>query len=258
MKLHFYKYQGAGNDFVIIDNRDGAVSLSEKQIARLCDRRFGIGGDGLMMLESSKSGHDFDMFYTNSDGRPSSMCGNGGRCLVRFAYDRGLHSSSYRFNAVDGLHEAEIDGQWVRLKMNDVSRIEKAGENCVLNTGSPHFIKAVSDVRALDVFHEGRAVRYSDRFRSEGINVNFVEAMGDRIYVRTYERGVEAETYSCGTGVTAAALVFAHNANGFNHVDVETLGGRLAVEFNKTGEHSFENIWLCGPAEYVFEGELEV
>jgi diaminopimelate epimerase len=257
VKLTFYKYHGTGNDFVIIDNRDGLITLSEKQIAFICDRRFGIGGDGLMMLQS-RAGYDFEMFYSNSDGRPSSMCGNGGRCLVRFAFDRGFQKNIYRFIAVDGEHEAEIKGEWVNLKMNDVDKIENYHSNCVLNTGSPHFIKSVTDVRSLNVFEEGRRIRYSEHFKVEGINVNFVEQFNDRIYVRTYERGVEDETFSCGTGVTAAALVFAHNSNGFNHVDVETRGGKLAVEFDKIGEHSFQNVWLCGPATFVFQGEITI
>jgi len=256
LRLQFFKYQGTGNDFIIFDNREGKISLTEKQIARLCDRRFGVGADGLMMLQLKK-GYDFDMFYSNSDGKPSSMCGNGGRCLVRFAHDMGIHKVEYLFSAVDGDHEADIEDDWINLKMNDVNKIENYHSNCILNTGSPHFVKPVGDVRAVDVFEEGRRIRYSDHFKAEGINVNFVEQTGDSIYVRTYERGVENETLSCGTGVTASALVFAHNENGFNHVSVETPGGKLAVEFDKTGDHNFTNIWLCGPAEFVFRGEID-
>ncbi|SJZ53005.1 diaminopimelate epimerase [Sediminibacterium ginsengisoli] len=256
MTYTFYKYQGTGNDFIIMDNRDGNISLTEEQVKHLCDRRFGIGADGLMLL-NTLPGYDFEMIYYNSDGRPSSMCGNGGRCLTRFAYEMGIHCSRYRFMAVDGEHEAELaDHGWIRLKMKDVDDIEDRRGDAVLNTGSPHYIKPVTDVMALDVYKEGRAIRYNREFESAGINVNFVENDNNRIIVRTYERGVEDETYSCGTGVTASALVFAHNDNGFNRVEVKTKGGHLAVEFDKTGESSFRNIWLCGPATFVFKGEI--
>lgn len=259
MKLIFYKYQGTGNDFVIIDNRNGAVSLTNEQVKFLCDRRFGIGADGLMLL-NSLSGYDFEMTYYNADGRESSMCGNGGRCLTRFAFDIGIHKDKYLFQAVDGMHEAELgEHGWIRLKMQDVDSVREYHSDMILNTGSPHYVKTVNNVMAHNVFKEGRDIRYSKDFEAEGINVNFVENDDDKkIIVRTYERGVEDETYSCGTGVTASALVFAHNDNGFNRIEVETLGGHLAVEFDKTGEQSFENIWLCGPATFVFKGEIEI
>jgi diaminopimelate epimerase len=256
VKLNFYKYHGTGNDFVIIDNRDGSIMLTEKQIALLCDRRFGIGADGLMMLQL-KDGYDFQMYYVNSDGKPSSMCGNGSRCLVQFAHDVGLKKQHYRFLAVDGEHEAEFsDTGWVRVKMNDVSSIKTIDNISILNTGSPHFIKPVNNVASLDVFSEGRNIRYSERFKEEGINVNFVEQKPDGIFVRTYERGVEDETFSCGTGVTAAALAFSPKHDGRHRIDIETKGGKLAVEFEKTGEFAFQNIWLCGPATFVFKGEI--
>ncbi|NCT95013.1 MAG: diaminopimelate epimerase [Chitinophagaceae bacterium] len=259
MQYKFYKYQGTGNDFVIMDNRAGQLVLSEQQVKHLCDRRFGIGADGLMLL-NSLDGYDFDMKYYNADGRESSMCGNGGRCLTRFAYDRGIHRSTYRFMAVDGEHEAELEEHtgWIRLRMKNVTGIEEYHGDSVLDTGSPHYVKSVPDVMALNVFREGRDIRYSKHFEEAGINVNFVEGNDRNIIVRTYERGVEDETYSCGTGVTAAALVFAHNEMGFNRVEVKTLGGHLAVEFDKTGNESFENIWLCGPATFVFEGNIEL
>ncbi len=258
MNLHFYKYQGTGNDFVIIDNRDGKVSLTEAQVNHICHRRFGIGADGLMLL-NSKPGYDFEMKYYNADGRESTMCGNGGRCLVKFAYHRGIRRSLFKFIAVDGDHEATIqDNGWVNLKMTDVNKIEQYYDAFVLNTGSPHYVVAVDDIKGTPVFEEGKKIRYSEKFGKQGINVNFVEAKDWQISVRTYERGVEDETYSCGTGVTASALVFAHNDNGFNRVEVETLGGHLAVEFNKNGDNHFDNIWLCGPADFVFEGELTV
>lgn len=260
MQLEFYKYQGTGNDFVIIDNAKNEIELSKEQVRFLCNRRFGVGGDGLMLM-NSRSGYDFRMIYYNADGNLSSMCGNGGRCLVKFAADRGLRKSKYLFTAIDGEHEAHIeDNGWVHLKMKDVDGVENASfSDFVLDTGSPHYVKPVSNVWGLDVVKDGRDIRYSKRFADKGINVNFVElAFDESIAVRTYERGVEDETLSCGTGVTASALMFAHNENGFNHVNVKTPGGNLAVEFDKTGESSFENIWLCGSATFVFKGEIEV
>ena len=245
MKLEFFKYQGTGNDFVILDNRDNKYDgLTTKQVNHICDRRFGIGADGLMLL-SKKEGYDFEMVYFNADGNQSSMCGNGGRCLVKFAYHMGIHKTTYRFIATDGEHIA--------------NKVEQHSSYAVLNTGSPHFIKFSNNVKDIDVHETGREIRYSATFKEKGINVNFVESLDeDSIFVRTYERGVEDETMSCGTGVTAAALVSAHNEKGFNRVEVKTPGGHLSVEFDKVDEDHFENIWLCGPAEFVFKGEVEV
>lgn len=257
--LFFYKYQGTGNDFVIIDGRDGYPALTTEQIHFICDRRFGIGADGFMIL-LNREGYDFEMKYYNADGREGSMCGNGGRCLVRFAYDRGIHRSTYKFIAIDGEHLAEIDENgWVRLKMNDVSKVEELNGEFVLNTGSPHYVSFVNDLKEYNVADEGRAIRNNDRFHKEGINVNFIEHLDNHtIFVRTFERGVEDETWSCGTGVTASALMSAHNEKGFNQVNVKTLGGNLAVEFDRLGDHEFENIWLCGPATFVFKGSIEL
>jgi len=257
MEIEFCKYQGTGNDFIILDNRDGQVpELDTKQVSLLCDRRFGIGADGLMLM-NRKEGYDFEMIYFNADGKPGSMCGNGGRCMVRFAMDRGIHKTSYHFMAIDGEHEAEIEhaNNHVRLKMQNVYEVEDHATYAVLNTGSPHFVKFASNVSAIDVVETGRDIRYSKAFAAEGINVNFVETVDeDGIFVRTYERGVEDETLSCGTGVTASALMSAHNAKGFNRVEVRTPGGNLSVEFNKISDQHFEDIWLCGPAEFVFKG----
>lgn len=260
MKIHFFKYQGTGNDFVILDNRQGTYSnLTVEQIKFLCDRRFGVGSDGLMMLQE-KAGYDFEMKYYNSDGREGSMCGNGGRCLVKFAQHAGIKKEMYHFIASDGEHEAEIDFDGiVSLKMKDVKGIEEYNGDSVLDTGSPHYVKIVSNVKELDVFKKGREVRYNDDFAEKGINVNFVQNKDDdEIIVRTYERGVEDETYSCGTGVTAAALVCYHNENGYNDVTVFTKGGKLTVEYDKTDEATFSNIWLCGPAEKVYEGDIAI
>ena len=258
--LSFYKYQGTGNDFIILDNRLGLYNnITAKQVVHLCSRKFGIGADGLMLM-NTKEGFDFEMIYYNADGNTSTMCGNGGRCMIRFAYHMGLHNYTYRFLAVDGIHEGEIDlNNIIRLKMSNVSSVTFQNSHAVLNTGSPHFVKFVHDIMNVDVVETGRNIRESKPYFEEGINVNFVESMDDdAIYVRTYERGVEDETMSCGTGVTAAALVSAHNSRGFNRVEVRTPGGKLSVEFDKISETEFQDIWLCGPAELVFKGELEL
>lgn len=259
MNLVFYKYHGTGNDFIIIDNRQNKIELNKEQVRKMCTRRFGIGADGLMMM-NSMPGYDFKMIYYNADGNLSSMCGNGGRCIIQFAYDIGLRKTEYLFSAIDGEHKAVIeDSGWIDLNMKDVDSVETSFSDFILDTGSPHYVKTVTNVWDVDVVRQGREIRYSKRFADKGINVNFVQNNEDgNISVRTYERGVEDETLSCGTGITAAALVFAHNDNGFNHVLVKTSGGNLAVEFDKTGETSFKNIWLCGPATFVFKGEIEV
>ena len=260
MKLNFYKYQGTGNDFIIIDNRNGQFTeFTTKQVQHICDRRFGIGADGLMLM-NNKEDYDFEMKYYNADGKLGSLCGNGSRCMIRFAYHMGIHKYTYHFLAADGPHEAEIDNHnLIRVKMNDVTDIKEHSSFTLLNTGSPHLVKFVNDVMNVDVVETGRDIRNSKNYAEEGINVNFVESVDDdKIFVRTYERGVEDETLSCGTGVTAAALMSAHNPRGFNRVEVKTHGGSLSVEFNKTADNHFENIWLCGPAELVFTGEMEL
>lgn len=259
MSIHFYKYHGTGNDFVILDNRKAQYQLTRKQVSCLCDRHFGIGADGLMLL-NTLPGYDFEMKYYNCDGRESSMCGNGGRCLVKFAADMGIRKSTYRFMAIDGVHEASLEGGGrVALKMNDVDGIESGYNWHVLDTGSPHYVEMVDNVMSYDVYERGRCIRYSEDFKEAGINVNFVQQTEepDKIIVRTYERGVEDETWSCGTGVTAAALVCCHNENGFNHVDVKTKGGLLSVEYERHGG-SYNNVWLIGPAVKVFEGEIDI
>lgn len=260
MNLTFYKYHGTGNDFIIIDNRNNGINLNKAQVKFLCNRRFGIGADGLMLM-SNKPTYDFKMVYYNADGNEGSMCGNGGRCMIKFAYDMGLHKPEYYFCAVDGDHKAAIENNgWIDLNMKDVDKVEDISfSDFILDTGSPHYVKPVSNVWDVDVVKEGHDIRYSKPFKDKGINVNFVELDEEaNITVRTYERGVEDETLSCGTGVTASALVFAHNDNGFNRINVKTPGGNLAVEFDKTENSSFKNIWLCGPAIFVFKGEVEV
>ncbi|WP_295123443.1 diaminopimelate epimerase [uncultured Chitinophaga sp.] len=259
MNIHFYKYQGTGNDFVIMDNRDGAYdALTNEQVNFLCDRRFGIGADGLMLL-NKHSGYDFEMKYYNADGKPGSMCGNGGRCLTAFSRKMGIEGEKVKFIASDGPHEATIrENGWVELKMQDVDWVEAGPLYYYLNTGSPHFIKPVEDVQNIDVYTEGRGIRYNERFAEVGTNVNFVQQLDKGIFVRTYERGVEDETYSCGTGVTAAALTAAGAEQQDYTIPVQTLGGPLEVRFTKSGERSFQNIWLCGPATLVFEGHINI
>ncbi|MEP6627523.1 MAG: diaminopimelate epimerase [Ginsengibacter sp.] len=260
MKIEFYKYQGTGNDFILLDNRGGTyTTITNEQVKFLCDRHFGIGADGLMLL-NNKEGYDFEMIYYNSDGKPGSMCGNGGRCIVKFAWMLGIKKKEYRFLATDGAHEAEVDlEKEVSLKMSDVTDVDFALNSFLLNTGSPHYVVYVKDVQAVDVVGEGRKIRNSKDFVEEGVNVNFVQIISDdEIYVRTYERGVEDETLSCGTGVTASALVSAHNDKGFNRVEVKTIGGRLNVEFEKNSETEFTNIWLSGPALQVFSGTINL
>lgn len=258
MEIQFYKYQGTGNDFVILDNRTGLYDqLTEETIHFLCHRRFGIGADGLMLL-NSRDGYDFEMKYYNADGNESTMCGNGGRCLVMFAYHMGIVRTTYHFIAIDGEHEAEIDTRGlVRLKMQDVHQVEEKNGRYILNTGSPHYVQIVNAVEEINVFEKGRELRNREEFMPGGINVNFVELKEEHeISVRTYERGVEDETLSCGTGVTACALVNFHNEQGFNEVTVNTRGGKLSVEFDRNTDGSYTNVWLRGPATKVFTGTI--
>jgi len=256
--IPFHKYQGAGNDFVMVDNRSGVFpdAADVALIARLCDRRFGIGADGLILLENAP-GFDFRMVYFNADGRESSMCGNGGRCIVAFANYLGIIGGQCRFIAIDGPHEARLTApDWVELKMSDVAAVtQTANGDYVLNTGSPHYVQFVEHLDGLAVAEQGRNIRYSETFRAEGINVNFVESTGAGIAVATYERGVEDETLSCGTGVTAAAIAwYLKNSKAENtDVPIETKGGALRVRFKPVGSR-FEEVWLCGPAVQVFEG----
>lgn len=259
MQIQFSKYQGTGNDFILLDNRDGRYSsLTQEQVAWLCHRRFGIGADGLMLVEQ-QVGVDFNMVYYNSDGRTSSMCGNGGRCITAFAKQLGIVQERTLFHAIDGLHDATIQGNFVSLKMIDVKSIESYQGDYILHTGSPHYVKLVDDVHSIDVVAMGRQIRNSERFKEAGINVNFVEVRDESIVVRTYERGVEDETYSCGTGVVASSLVASsYRLDGAARVACSTLGGDLAVSYEGTTNEGFSNIWLHGKAEKVFEGVIEL
>lgn len=261
-QIKFYKYQGTGNDFVMIDNRDLEFPKSTEFIEQLCDRRFGIGGDGLILLENDDTPtlkgdekSDFKMVYYNSDGNESTMCGNGGRCIVAFAHFLDIFEDKTTFDAIDGLHKAEIKNGIVKLKMIDVKNISTDGNDFVLNTGSPHYVKYVEMLNNYNVFKNGNEIRNSETYKKEGINVNFVETVSDKeLFVRTYERGVEDETYSCGTGVTAAALTFM-DKNNQTSVAVKVLGGHLKVYAEKNGE-GFSDIWLEGPANQVFKGDI--
>lgn len=262
MEIKFYKYQGAGNDFVIIDQRKEQYLTPDDrtQISRFCDRRFGIGADGLMCIESSKH-HAFRMVYFNSDGRESTMCGNGGRCIVALAARLGIfQGNKCGFEAIDGYHEATIlnDGR-VSLKMKDVGAIHRLDEAYTLDTGSPHFVEMVTDLDQTDVVADGRAIRYDDLFMPEGINVNFVEKKNGVLYIRTYERGVEDETYACGTGVVAASLVASLKDDVFakNEYIVKAKGGDLSVSFERFYDQ-FRNIVLTGPAEFVYKGTIQL
>ena len=258
MEIQFSKYQGTGNDFVIIDNRDGSIALSNAQIAFLCDRRFGVGSDGLIMLGTA-IGYDFSMSYYNADGTEGSMCGNGARCLVQFAHDHGIVKEKYFFIAIDGPHEATIEKNgWIHLKMSDVNAVEVGDHFFVTNTGSPHYVQLINGVEKFDVFTAGKAIRYNERFKAEGVNVNFIEFHNDHLFVRTYERGVENETYSCGTGITASAITTHLNKLGEHRVSIKTIGGALAVSFNNLGGGHFNHIWLQGPGTFVYSASINL
>ncbi|MES2456623.1 MAG: diaminopimelate epimerase [Bacteroidota bacterium] len=261
MDIQFFKYQGTGNDFILIDHRGSPLQdINYDMIKTLCDRRFGIGGDGLMFLTTHES-YDFEMHYFNADGRPGSMCGNGGRCIVAFAKFLGVIDRETKFLAVDGPHYAKISesGEWVDLQMIDIDTINRDGEAYVLNTGSPHYVIEQEDLKSFDVYRTGKAIRNNGTYAEKGINVNFVEDQGDHLFVRTFERGVEDETYACGTGVTAVALAMAQHKQQSGHIEtpVKVLGGDLKITFDYDGSR-FTDVFLCGPAKQVFEGRLSI
>ncbi len=258
MDYTFYKYHGTGNDFILIDDRDSTFPQYDvKLIAGLCQRRFGIGADGLILLQSHQE-VDFKMVYFNSDGSESTMCGNGGRCLVQFAYDLNIIGENTLFEAIDGMHSAIVheDGT-VALHMIDTENSKNSEKGFFIDTGSPHHVEFVEKTEGYPVFETGRKYR-NEIYGAEGANINFVEMTGDEISVRTYERGVEDETYSCGTGVTAAALVaFQQKGMSANPMKVKTLGGELSVSF-EVSEDGFKNVILRGPATFVFDGQFSV
>lgn len=260
MLLTFYKYQGTGNDFIMVDNRLNSFPKENTQlIEQLCHRRFGIGADGLILLENHTT-YDFKMVYFNSDGNESSMCGNGGRCLVAFAKQLGIIEATAEFEAVDGYHYAKIIGDdLVSLQMKDVDSIAVHQDYSFLNTGSPHHVQIVSNLKNLDVKTEGAKIRYSDLYGKAGSNINFVHQLENDIFaVRTYERGVEDETLSCGTGATAVAIAMHHvGKTKSNSINLQVEGGKLSVQF-KENNGVYSDVFLVGPATFVFEGTIDL
>lgn len=258
MTYAFYKYQGTGNDFVMIDNRQNTFNKKDTELVNfLCDRRFGIGADGLILLENHPE-YNFKMVYYNADGNQSSMCGNGGRCLTAFAKHLGVIDNKATFEAIDGLHHAIIEDDLIKLQMQNVANIEAYNSHLFLDTGSPHHVQFENKLDALDVKTKGSKIRYGNPYNETGANVNFVEKINaDTFSVRTYERGVEDETLSCGTGVTAVALAMHFNKETDGKlVNLKTKGGTLQVSFNTEG-NAYNNIWLIGPAKLVFKGEIK-
>ncbi|MCE7993892.1 MAG: diaminopimelate epimerase [Roseivirga sp.] len=255
-QIQFQKYQGTGNDFVMIDNRNSVFDRNDlKTVEKLCDRKFGIGADGVILI-GNDTDSDFEMVYFNPDGS-QSLCGNGSRCAVMFAHSLGIIAEKTRFLAIDGIHEAEIKNDQVHLLMHDVNDFQEYEKDFVIDTGSPHYIRYVSSVQEVDPIETGRSIRYSETYKAEGINVNFVEQIDDNhVAIRTYERGVEGETLSCGTGCAAAALSLGLKGAA-SPVTLEAMGGRLQVAFEQEG-NTFKNIYLIGPAKMVFEGTVTV
>jgi diaminopimelate epimerase len=257
MKIEFYKYQGTGNDFVMIDNRQGLFDKNDtERIAHLCDRRFGVGADGLILLENHPKA-DFKMVYYNADGNQSTMCGNGGRCITAFAHYLGIIKNKATFEAIDGLHHSIIEDDLIKLQMQDVKTIETHDTHVFLNTGSPHHVQLDSDLELLDIKFVGSRIRYGAPYFKEGSNVDFVKKLTEEsFFVRTYERGVEDETLSCGTGVTAVALAMNYiGETEKNLITLHTQGGQLRVAFEKKGD-GYSDIWLIGPATQVFKGTI--
>lgn len=256
MVFSFDKYQGTGNDFVMIDNRDLSIRRDASEwVSGICHRRFGVGADGLILLQPHPEG-DFEMVYFNADGKEGTMCGNGGRCVIAFAEACGIVKDRYRFLAADGWHEGYMDGEDVALLMGDVANVHAVDGAWQTDTGSPHYVQFTNGVAELDVHNLGRTIRHNEMYREKGINVNFAEHKEGGLFVRTFERGVEAETFSCGTGVTAVALADAMERalpDGQHMVTVHTPGGVLEVAFTRKGD-SFTDIWLKGPAMFVFSG----
>ncbi|MGD1841951.1 MAG: diaminopimelate epimerase [Thermonemataceae bacterium] len=255
--LSFHKYHGTGNDFIMIDNRETHYNLTQETIAAMCHRRFGIGADGLILLQDVAA-YDFQMVYYNANGTEGSMCGNGGRCTVQFAKDLGLIDQQAHFLAVDGSHQASLKEGLIHLKMQNVKEIASCPDYFFVDTGSPHYVAWVDDLPQYDVFKEGKAIRNNEHFKEEGTNVNFIEKVdAHTLQVRTYERGVEDETYSCGTGVTAAALVYSLQ-DVPSPIHIQTKGGKLQVSFQQDSPHVFSEIYLIGPAQKVFEGTYNI
>mgnify|MGYP001278432561 CR=1 FL=1 len=257
MRITFTKYQATGNDFIVIDNREAKHQLTAAQIQLLCDRKFGVGADGLILIEPHDKA-DFEMIFFNPDGT-QSLCGNGSRAAVEMAGRLGLAQSQTSFKAFDGIHDAYISASGnISIKMNDIKHVTRSGDDYFINTGAPHHIRFVRDIDIFPVFEKGKEIRYSKSYAPGGSNVNFVELLPDNtIFVRTYEKGVENETLSCGTGVTASAL--AASLKGYKApIKVKTKGGELEISFKSDSPQHFYDIFLTGPAKMVFEGQLEL
>ena len=257
MTIPFYKYQGTGNDFVVIDNRQNLISKNDtEKIRQVCDRRFGIGADGLMFLENDPES-DFRMVYFNADGNESTMCGNGGRCLVAFAHFLGIMGDTTTFNAIDGLHHASIVDDIVTLQMIDVETVANNESHVFLDTGSPHHVQFEPSIEDFDIQTLGSKIRYGAPYFEEGTNVNFVKKINDTTFrIRTYERGVEGETLSCGTGATAVGIAMHYiGETQHNAVKIHVEGGELEILFDREGDR-YVNVFLKGPAKQVFKGEL--
>jgi len=261
MRISFEKYHGTGNDFIMVDIRNHAIPEDADRIARLCHRRYGVGADGLIMLGRSES-YDFSMRYFNADGREGSMCGNGGRCITAFAHQLGFILNETAFEAIDGPHKASIlshsdNNYQVRLQMADVKISAWTGDEIFLDTGSPHLVKQCRNINDIDINKLGKQIRNEKRFSPEGTNVNFIEEKDGKLFIRTYERGVEAETLSCGTGVTASALAWALRKQIPGPVSLQTMGGTLLVHFSQLTD-IFTDIYLEGPAIRSFSGDIEI
>lgn len=256
MIIRFHKYQGTGNDFVMVDDRGQTFPVQNPRvISHLCDRKLGIGADGVILIQNHPD-VDFRMIYFNPDGS-QSLCGNGSRCAIAFARHLGIISEKTTFETTDGIHDAYIEDDIYYFHLHDVDLVKKVNDDWFINTGSPHHVRVIENLSEADIVSTGREIRYSETYEPAGTNVNFIEKHANGIAVRTYERGVEDETLSCGTGVTACAL--AANYLGYSSpVHVETKGGNLMVSYDRVREHKFENIYLAGPAKKVFEGEIEI
>ena len=256
-KFNFFKYQGTGNDFIMLDDRVEDFDIEDHPlIKKLCDRKFGIGADGLILIRNHTMA-DFEMVYFNADGYQTSLCGNGSRCAVHFAGYLGMIKDECTFVTIEGPLKAKLEGDQVVINMPDVKGVEHIDNDYFLHTGSPHYIRFIDNAVSFDVYNQGRSIRNSEKYKYEGVNVNFVESLGNgKIFVRTYERGVEDETLSCGTGVTAAALAYG-SLNGLSNINVKTLGGDLSVSFQPVDGNGFCDVFLKGPVKMVFQGEID-
>ena len=259
MEINFSKYNGAGNDFILIDDRDNFINDNKLLISYLCDRHFGVGADGLIILKESNN-CDFEILHYTSDGNLGSLCGNGSRCAVLFAYNKGIIGRKTVFKAFDGIHSAEIlDDELIKMEMNVNSDIVSNSYGTWLDTGSPHLVIEKDDIDKLDVNNEGRLIRYSDFYKKEGVNVNFIEKISDdQFKIRTYERGVENETLACGTGSTASAICMNFlGRTKSGKITMKCKGGDLNVQFNSSNK-GYEEISITGPAKLVFDGRIKV